>query len=370
MQQTIRVGIVGCGGIAQGQHIPGYLRTANVEIAALCDVNEALLHTVGEQHSITRLLTDYRALVTLPDLDAVDICTAPDSHYPIALAALKAGKHLFCEKPLALTYPQAKELYEVAQTAGVVTGIGFVHRVTPAARLAHQLVSSGALGEIYNVMAIFSAGGANYAAQPMRWRNQRAVAGAGALFDLGSHMVDMVRWWLGQEIISVCAQTQIFVPQRKWPNGALATVDTDDASTMLASFEQGTMATFINSFVATGRGFDQRIELYGSNGALIYDQATPYELAVCIGEEMLKLSAAAGFESRKKDPYPTMPVPEKLRDRWWTGGGSTRSLTPDFVAAIRGEDAFLPTFYEGMKVQEVLDAALRSVAEARWVPLS
>lgn len=369
MKRNIRVGIVGCGGIAQSQHIPGYLRTENVEIAALCDVNESLLATVGEQLGITQLLTDYRTLVSLPELDAIDICTAPDSHFPIAQAALEAGKHLFCEKPLALSYPHARQLYETAQAAGVITGIGFVHRVTPAARLAHQLVSSGALGEIYSAMAIFSAGGANYAAQPMRWRNQKSVAGSGALFDLGSHMIDMVRWWLGQEFTSVTAQTRIVVPQRRWPNGEMATVDTDDTSTMLANFEGGTMATFVNSFAATGRGFDQRVELYGSNGALIYDQATPNELAVCIGEEMLALSAAAGVDRRKKEPYPLMRVPEPLRDRWWTGGGSTRSLTPDFVAAIRGEDAFLPTFYEGMKVQEVLDAALLSVAQEKWVKL-
>ncbi len=369
MKQKIRVGIVGCGGIAQSQHIPGYQRSENVEIAALCDVNETLLKQVGEQQAVPRLMRDYQELIALPDLDAIDICTAPDSHFPIALAALNAGKHVFCEKPLALTYPDAKTLYDIAQAAGLITGVGFVHRVTPAARLAHQLVSTGALGEIYSAMAIFSAGGANYAAQPMRWRNQQAIAGAGALFDLGSHMIDMVRWWLGQEITAVTAQTRIFVPQRQWPNGESATVDTDDASTILATFEGGAMATFINSFVATGRGFDQRVELYGSNGALIYDQATPNELAVCIGEEMLKLSAAAGVDRRKKEPYPAMRVPENLRDRWWTGGGSTRSLTPDFVAAIRGEAALLPTFYEGMKIQEVLDAALLSVVEERLIRL-
>ncbi|MEZ4677576.1 MAG: Gfo/Idh/MocA family oxidoreductase [Caldilineaceae bacterium] len=159
MKKKIRVGIVGCGGIAQSQHIPGYLRTENVEIVALCDVNETLLKTVGEQHSIVQLQTDYRELVALSELDAVDICTAPDSHFPIALAALVAGKHVFCEKPLALSYSDARQLYVAAQAADVVTGVGFVHRVTPAARLAHQLVSSGALGEIYSVIANFSAGG-------------------------------------------------------------------------------------------------------------------------------------------------------------------------------------------------------------------
>ncbi|MEZ4713939.1 MAG: Gfo/Idh/MocA family oxidoreductase [Caldilineaceae bacterium] len=370
MEKTIRVGVVGCGGIAQSQHIPGYVRTANVEVAALCDVNEALLNQVGDQYNVAFRTTDYEELVTQPQLNAVDICTAPDSHFAIARAAIEQGKHVFCEKPLALTYAEARQLHEAAQAAGLTTGVGFVHRATPAARLAHQVISEGALGEIYSLMAIFSAGGANYAAQPMRWRNQKAVAGSGALFDLGSHMVDMTRWWLGQEITAVCAQTRIFVPQRQWPNGETATVDVDDASTMLANFAGGAMATFINSFAATGRGFDQRVEVYGSNGALIYDQATPMSLAVCIGAEMLKLSAAAGVDRRKKEPYPIVSVPENLRDRWWTGGGATRSLTPDFIRAIRGEaDIFLPTFYEGMRVQEVLEAGLRSVEQEKWVKL-
>ena len=370
MNTTIRVGVVGCGGIAQSQHIPGYMRTADVEVAALCDVNEALLNQVGDQYNVPLRTTDYAELVARPELDAVDICTAPDSHFAIAMAAIHQGKHVFCEKPLALSYAEARQLYEAAQAAGLVTGIGFVHRVTPAARLAHQLISEGALGEIYSLMAIFSAGSANYADQPMRWRNQKAVAGAGALFDLGSHMVDMTRWWLGQEITAVCAQTRIFVPQRRWPNGETAAVDVDDASTMLANFEGGAMATFMNSFAASGRGFDQRVEVYGSNGALIYDQATPTQLAVCIGAEMLKLSADAGMERRKKEPYPLLSVAENLRDRWWTGGGATRSLTPDFIRAIRGEtDLFLPTFYEGMKVQEVLEAGLRSVELESWVKL-
>lgn len=379
MSNTIRVGIIGCGGIAQSQHIPGYLRAEDVEIAALCDVNEGLLQTVGEPLNAPLLTTDYRELLADPQLDAVDICTVPDVHFPIAMAAIAAGKHVFCEKPLALNYADARRLYEAAKSADRTTGIGFVHRCTPAARLAHQVISEGALGEIYNVMAIFSAGGANYAEQPMRWRNHKAIAGAGALFDLGSHMIDMACWWLGQQITAVSAQTRVFVPQRQWPNGEMAEVDTDDASTVLANFDSGAMGTFINSFAATGRGFDQRVEVYGSNGALIYDQATPNELALCIGEEMLKLSTAAGVNGRKKEPYPIMPVPENLRDRWWTGGGSTRTLTPDFINAIRtadttdsssnGSGLFLPTFYEGMKVQEVLDAALLSVEEERWIKL-
>ncbi|MBV7334346.1 Gfo/Idh/MocA family oxidoreductase [Chloroflexi bacterium TSY] len=369
-QETIRVGVVGSGGIAQNQHIPGYLRCENVEITALCDINEEVLHTTGHKFSIPHLTTDYRELVELETLHAVDVCTAPDSHYPIAMAAIEQGKHIFCEKPLAMSYQDARRLHDAAKDAGLTTGVGFVHRVTPAARLAHQLLSEGALGDIYHVMAIFSAGGANYAAQPMRWRNSKAIAGAGALWDLGSHMIDMTCWWLNRRITGVCAQTRIFVEQRRWPGSDTPVqVDADDASTFLVNFEGGALGTFINSFVFTGRGFDQRVEVYGSNGALLYNQATPHALRVCVGEEMLKLSAGWGIGRRKEEPYPLVPIPENLKDRWSADGSFPRTLTPDFIAAIRGEEAFLPTFYDGMKVQEVLDAALYSAEKATWVNL-
>jgi predicted dehydrogenase len=291
-------------------------------------------------------------------------------HYPVAMAAIEAGKHVFCEKPLGLNYLQARQMYEAAEAAGVKTGVGFVHRVTPAARLAHQILSAGELGDIYHVIAIFSSGGADFAERPMSWRRTRAKAGAGVLFDLGSHMVDMTRWWLSQEITSVCAHTRTFVEQRHWPGrDEWAEVETDDASVFLANFEGGAMGTFINSNVFTGRGFDQRAEVYGSRGALLYDQARPYALRVCIGKEMLRLSSEWGVGRRKEEPYPIVPVPEQLKDRWTPHKLPARSLNPDFIAAIRGGEAFLPTFYEGMKVQEVLEAAVISVEEGCWVKL-
>jgi predicted dehydrogenase len=368
--RKIHVGIVGVGGIAQHQHLPGYFRCEDVEITALCDINEDLLKSVGEKYGVSYLTTEYHELVELGSLDAVDICTSPNMHHPVAMAAIEQGRHVFCEKPLALNYKQARQMHEAAEAAGLKTGVGFVHRVTPAARLAHQILSAGDLGDIYHVIAIFSSGSANFADRPMSWRKIKANAGAGPLFDLASHMVDMTRWWLGQEITAVCAQTRIFVRERRWPESdELAEVETDDASTFLADFEGGAMGTFINSNVFTGRGFDQRVEVYGSRGAILYDQARPCALRVCIGQEMLQLSSAWGIGRRKEEPYPIMPVAEELKDRWTPDELPQRTLNPDFIAAIRGQDAFLPTFHDGMKVQEVLEAALISAETGRWVKL-
>lgn len=377
--ETLRVGLVGLGGIARGQHLPGYLLCDNVELAAFCDVDEEMLASMGETYGVSRLTTEYEALVAYEDLDIVDVCTYPNTHHPIAMAAIAEGKHVFCEKPLALTYPLAREMFEAADAAGIQTGVGFTHRLTPAAHLAHHLISSGALGEIYQVMAIYSAGHAGFIERLQTPRRTRAVTGGGPLFELGPHMVDMVRWWTGKEITAVCAQTRTFVKRRRRADtGAWADVDIEDAATFLADMEGETTAVFSHSSAITGRNFDQRVEVYGREGALLYDQARPYELRACIGEAMVDLCAGYGLYDpmwgiyREEEPYPVIPVPRRFVDAVPGTGQDKpiRSFIPGFAAAVRGEDApLLPTFYEGMRAQEVLDAVLLSADERRWVDL-
>jgi predicted dehydrogenase len=378
--QPIRIGIVGLGGIARHQHIPGYLRRCeNVEITALCDINKERLTSLGRELGTSHLTTDYEELVRLDDVDAVDICTWPAAHHPVAMAAIGQGKHVFCEKPLALDQHQAREMCQAADAAGVKTGVGFTHRMTPAARLARRLLSSGALGDVYHVLAIYALGSADFADQPMTWRRMKSRVGGGPLFELGSHIVDMVRWWLGEEITAVCAQHRTFVPQRRWPGSdELAEVDVEDASAFLAEMSGGGLGLFVSSYAFTARNFEQRVEVYGSKGAILYDQGRPYELRACIGQKMLELCSAYGIYDpawglyREEEPFPIIPVPRDLMD-----GRSapwerppTQTLAPEFVAALRGQAApLLPTFYDGMRVQEVLGAVQASADERRWVTL-
>jgi predicted dehydrogenase len=377
--RKIRVGLVGLGGIARGQHIPGYKLCDNVELAAFCDADEDTLEAMGDQYDVARLTTDYEELVRYEDLDVVDVCTYPNTHHPIAMAAIAQDKHVFCEKPLALTYPLAREMYEAAVAAGVQTGVGFTHRLTPAAHMAQHLIASGALGEIYQVMAIYSMGHAGFPGRAQTPRQTKAVTGGGPLFELGPHMVDMIRWWTGKEITAVCAQTRTYVKRRRWADtGEWADVDIEDAATFLADMDGETTAVFSHSSAITGRNFDQRVEVYGREGALLYDQARPYELRACVGEEMVDLCAGYGLYDpmwglyREEEPYPVIPVPRPFLNAvpGADQGKPTRSFMPAFIAAIRGEKApLLPTFYEGMKAQEVLDAVLLSADERRWVDL-
>ena len=377
--EPIRVGIVGLGGIARAQHVPGYLMCDGVEIAALCDLNEAALREVARICGAPRCYADYHEMLAHEGLTAVDVCTWPDMHHPIAMEALARGKHVFCEKPLALTYPLAREMYQASVAAGLKTGVGFTHRQTPAARFAHRIIASGALGAVYHVVAVYASGRSDYQWLPATRRRTRAVTGGGPLFELGPHMVDMVRWWTGEEVTAVCAQTRTYVKQRRLPEtGEMVDVDVDDGAVIMTDLSGGGTATFINSSVFTGRNFDQRVEVYGSKGSLLYDQATPFELRVCVGQEMLDLWSGYGLYDaryglhRREEPLPVVPVPTEILDA--IPGADQRRLmrtfVPDFVDAIRGrERPHLPTFYDGMRAQEVLDAALLSVAERRWVDL-
>jgi predicted dehydrogenase len=374
---ALRVAIIGTGGIARGQHIPGYQLADNVEIVALCDVDTATVRDVGKKLGVERITSDWRDIVEADDIDALSICTYPNTHHEISMAALAQGKHVFCEKPLALTYPLAREMAAAADQAAVKTAVGFTHRLTPAAYLAHHLISTGALGHIYQVVAVYSMGSAGFPDRPATERATRAVTGGGPLFELGPHMVDMVRWWTGKEFVSICAQNRTFVKQRRRAEtGEWIPVDIEDASTFLADLEGDTMAVFSHSRAITGRNFDQRVEVYGSTGALLYDQARPYELRACVGEQMVNLCAGYGLYDpmwgiyRQEEPYPIIPVPRHFIDALPGAreGKPVRSFVPAFIDSIRGaETPDLPTFHDGMKAQQVLDAVLESAEGRRWV---
>ena len=193
---TIKVGIIGTGGIAKYQHIPSYQKMPGYEIAAACDANQDSLEQAQEQFGIPQGYADYRDLLTNEKLDLVSICTSNDMHYHIAMAAIENGLDVYCEKPLAMNLAEARAMYEAATAKGLVTGVNFSHRRTPAARLAKEILDSGALGDLYYVAAVYAAGRPDYAELPGTWRNQRDKAGFGGLGDMGAHIIDMMRWWL------------------------------------------------------------------------------------------------------------------------------------------------------------------------------
>jgi predicted dehydrogenase len=368
---TLRVGIIGAGGIARHYHVPSYQRSENVEIVAACDVNPEALDAMREEHGIGHVCKDYGDLLERDDLDLVSVCTSNDMHYPVVMAAIERGIDIYCEKPLALTYQQTVEMYNAAQEAGIKTGVNFSHRRTPASRLAKEIVDSGVLGGIHYVAAVYAAGGTGYADRPGTWRNDAAKAGFGGLGDMGSHMIDMMLWWLGMDITAVSAQMETFVPDRLGRDtGEPMRVTTEDQGMILARYANGAQGYFCGGYMFTGRGYDQRVEVYGTEGGLMYDQQRPFELQVHLPDEALIQYAVLRQGGTRDTPYTTIAVPERHHGRLPDEPGARRTVLMDFVDAYRQEPFdFGPGFYEGMKVQEVLEATRRAHDSGCWVDL-
>jgi len=370
--RTLRVGIIGAGGIARNHHVPSYRRCRDVSVVAACDVSEAALAAMKEQHHITKLYCDYHDMLRSEELDLVSVCTSNDMHYPVAMAAMEAGLDVFCEKPLALNLAQAREMEASATAHGTRTGVNFAHRRTPASRLAREIIASGALGTVHQYLAIYAAGGTGYADRPATWRNDRARAGFGGLGDMGSHILDMVDWWLDAQPSSVTAQMRTIVPQRPDPNtGQFVPVSTEDQGQILLAYPSGTIGYVYGGYCFTGRGYDQRIEVYGSEGGLMYSQQRPYELEVFLPSEAVK-----GFPVLRKGgtpdtPYTRILVPERLHGTAPDAPGLRRTVLMDYVDALRAPApfAFAPGFREGVQVQEILEACMLSAAHSGWVDL-
>jgi predicted dehydrogenase len=370
--KPLRVGIIGAGGIARGYHVPSYQRCENVRVVAACDVSEAALEAMREQHGVERLCRDYDRLLEMDDLDLVSICTSNDMHYAVAMAAMEKGFDVYCEKPLALTYAECCAMYETAQARGLRTGVNFSHRRTPASRLAKEIIDSGALGDIYHVSAIYAGGGTGYASRPGSWRNVREKAGYGGLGDMGSHVIDMVLWWLGCDVVSITGHTRTFVPERMARDTGLPMkVTTEDHGSMLLNYSNGAAGYLCGSYTFTGRGYDQRIEVYGSEGGLLYDQQRGHELQVHLAPEYLERYVVSRQGGTRDTPYSTILVPERHLGIIDGAPGARRTVLMDFVDDYRadGPFSFSPGFYEGVRVQEVLEAGRCAEETRSWVDL-
>jgi predicted dehydrogenase len=317
--------------------------------------------------------TDWRRVLERADVGLVDVCTPGDTHAEIAIAALEAGKHVLCEKPLANTVAEAEAMADAAARAaarGVRSMVGFTYRRVPAIGLARELVAQGRLGEIRHVRAQYLQDWIADPAAPMSWRLQKERAGSGALGDIGAHIVDLTQHITGQRLTGVSALLETFVEERPLPasEGSLAgvagqgtgRVTVDDAAVFLGRFDGGALATFEATRFALGRKNAIRIEVNGSRGSLAFDFEDMNVLQFFDGDEP---AATAGFRrilvTEPEHPYV---------GAWWPAGhglgyehGFTHQVVDLVTAIAKGEDP-TPSFADGLQVQRVLDAVERSAA--------
>ncbi|MFO7697946.1 MAG: Gfo/Idh/MocA family oxidoreductase [Anaerolineae bacterium] len=369
----VRVGIVGCGGIARNYHVPSYLACPRVQIVAACDVNrdavEAMQSLVG---TVTHTDTDFQTFVQDADVDLISVCTSNDMHHAVAMAAIARGLDVYCEKPMALTLAEAREMADAAERAGIRTGVNFSHRRTPASRLVKEIIDSGALGNLYHVSALYAAGSPTYAETPGTWRNVREKAGFGGLGDMGSHMLDMVNWWLGSEVTRVAATMRTFVPERvDRATGLPMQVTTEDEGLVLVEYANGALGHLCGGYTFTGRGYDQRAEIYGTKGGLMYDQQHAYQLKVYLPGDALADYTVVERGGTPDNPYSTILVPERLQGLRPGQVPARRTVLMDFLDAYLSECefSFEPGFREGLFVQEVLEAVRRADDTRCWVDL-
>jgi predicted dehydrogenase len=314
---------------------------------------------------------DWREAIARDDIDVVDIVTPGDTHAEIAVAALAAGKHVLCEKPLANSVAEAEQMADAASAAaerGVRAMVGFTYRRVPATTLARDMVAAGRIGEIRQVRAEYLQDWLSDAEAPLTWRLQKEHAGSGALGDIGAHAVDLTEYITGQRVTGVSGILETLVDERPLlgagsglsgsAGSGRGAVTVDDVALFTGRLESGALASFEASRFRTGRKNGLRIEISGSHGALVFDLERLNELA------FYDATAPAGEQG-----FRTILVTEPSHPylaAWWPAGhmlGYEHAFShqaKDFVEAVAAGTQPRPSFDDGLHVQRVLDGVERS----------
>jgi predicted dehydrogenase len=382
---ALGVGMVGYGFMGAA-HSQAWRTAAHVldlpltpRMAVLCGRDAAAADGAARRYGWAAAETDWRALIGHQDVQLIDICAPGDAHAGIAIAALDAGQHVLCEKPLATTVPEAQAMAAAAARAsarGVRSMIGFNYRRVPAVALARELVRDGRLGQIRHVRASYLQDWLADPSFPLTWRLQREHAGSGALGDLGSHIVDLAQYLSGELITGVSGITATFVGERPLAGAAGAgsragAVTVDDAALFTARLgpgRPGTLGSFEATRFAPGRKNELRIELNGERGSLAFSLEQLNELQFY---DHTQDAASAGFR-RILVTEPGHPY----LSAWWPPGhvlGWDATFTheiADLVAAIAAGTDPAPSFADGLQVQRVLAAVEDSAArQSGWTPV-
>ncbi|OEJ54317.1 Gfo/Idh/MocA family protein [Streptomyces agglomeratus] len=385
---TLGVGMVGYAFMgaahSQGWRTAGRVFDLPVRpvLAAVCGRDAAAVRAAADKHGWGGAETDWRDLIARDDVQIVDICTPGDSHAEIAVAALEAGKHVLCEKPLANSVAEAEAMTaaaERARTRGQVAMVGFNYRRVPAMTYARRLVGEGRLGALRHVRVTYLQDWLVDPDFPLTWRLRREHAGSGALGDLGAHIVDLAQYLAGEPVVGVSAMTETFVRSRPLPAGATAglsgaggaergTVTVDDSALFTGRLASGALASFEATRMAAGRKNALGIELNGERGSLAFDLERLNELSF---HDHTEPAASSGFRrilvTEPEHPY---------LEAWWPPGhalGYEHTFVHqarDLLHAIATGTDPEPSFADGLQVQRVLAAVEESAGKnALYTPV-
>ncbi|HVM48226.1 MAG TPA: Gfo/Idh/MocA family oxidoreductase [Candidatus Acidoferrum sp.] len=403
MAKTLRVGMIGYGFMGKAhsnawRQAPFFFcLKAKAELHTICGRNPAGVQAARARFGWQFASNDWRELVESPLIDVIDITTHNDSHAEIAVAAAKAGKHVLCEKPLALNVKQAESMLAAAQNARIVHMVCHNYRRVPAIAHARRLIAEGALGQIRHFHARYAQDWLVDPEAPLLWKLDKAVSGSGAHGDIGVHLVDLARYLVG-EFREVCGLTHIFVKERPLPREAaqaqaapakapaskpkpgkaavlapppvpMGKVTVDDAAVFIGTFANGALANLEVTRYAPGRKNQLAFEINGSKGSLVFDMEDMNRLKFC---DANSLPDRQGFRDilvlQPNGAHPYV-------NHWWRAGhllGYEHTFVhtvADFVNACAEGKPVQPTFEDGVANQRVLAAVEESFKKRAWMKL-
>jgi predicted dehydrogenase len=382
-KKPIRVGMVGAGYMTKLHSLSMSNLAAltgnkqdEFELVRLVDSNAEIAKQAATRWGWTEADSDWRAVTQSTDIDLVDVATPNDSHYEICLDAFANGKHVLCEKPLALDKHQAAEMARHAKASGKAHMVNFTYRSWPAIEQARQFIQNGMLGKIRHFEGHFFQDHNNDSTIPLHWRFQKNKTGAGALGDVGSHIIDLARFLVG-DIASVCALTQQFIPQRPLPHdrSQLSEVTVDDLSAALVHFENGATGTIKASWALPGFKNDVYFAIIGDKGALRFSWERSNELQIFDASDPPQLSGYRTVLIGRAHPGAELFWFPELGGELGLGvtaqgmgyGDAFMLSFRSFSHALRTGKPPLSDFIDGLRCCEIIDAILISAVEKRWI---
>ncbi|WP_413615024.1 Gfo/Idh/MocA family oxidoreductase [Halomonas cupida] len=371
--KTLKFGLIGTGFMGKAHAIalkaaPGVFSLPAIPVCELlADVDEAVAARKATELGFARSTGDWRMLVQDPHVDVVDICAPNFLHKEMALAAIAAGKHVYAEKPLALSATDAAEMVAAAESAGVRTLVGFNYIRNPATQLAREIIASGEIGELVHFRGRHNEDYLADPSSPLDWHSRRATAGAGALGDLGSHILNMAEYLTGQHVEEVFGQLQTVTNRRPLADGSggSGAVENDDQAQALLRFDGGLIGNIETSRIATGRKMGLAYTVTGTRGSLVFDQERMSELQLYTSEGP---EGRRGFRTLLIGPeHPDYAAFSPAPGHGLGYNDQKIIEIRDLVEGIVSGQPLYPDFSEAWRVNRMIDAIEASHAEGCWM---
>ena len=377
MPDKLRVGVIGAGRWSKSAHLPGFQRSPHSDVIAICDLNEAMAKDAAACFGVEAVYTDYEKLLTREDIDVIDVCTRGgigdrNNHETLAFAALEAGKHCLCEKPVAHDYRRTWQAHELAQSKGLKTKVGLTFRYAPAMQYMRDLIADGFVGEAfifngYEQNSQFISPTEPVTKVDLIPETANEEIKVSSIEGYGAPIIDLSLWFMDSPLKSLVGLLYNFVPYRTMPNGQKIRTHIDDGDVYIGEYSQGGFCTIQSSYVTVNSYPGLEARLYGSAGAILCRLGAELE-----NKETLRQSTSPNAHEVE---YVEVDIPDRYYPPDYTRGEPWSSmfyanLVHNFMEEIvTDSDENQGNFAQSARVQEIINAVEISHRERRWVDL-